>query len=57
MYKRYKSDLYVLREGRFVKLPPKKKKVRKIDWRVVLFVGLLLGGMLLGHLIHSWGIL
>lgn len=52
--KRYKSDLYVLREGRFVKLPPKRKRVRKIEWRAVLFFGLLLGGMLFGYLIHHF---
>lgn len=48
---KYKSDLYVLREGRFVKLPPKRKKYREINWRAVLFVVVLFGGMLFGELI------
>lgn len=47
-----KPGLYVVREdGSVFKLPPKKQKVRRIDWRTIAFFGLFVAGLLMGKLL------
>ena len=44
--------IYVVREdGSMIKLPPKKKKHREIDWRTIAFFALFIAGLLMGKLL------
>jgi hypothetical protein len=44
------SGLYVVRNGRFVELPKRRKK--KVDWKFVLLWVCLLLGMLTGFVLN-----